>query len=210
MASICTSNYPNFHFLCRNNPNPSSILHHLLLTPSCVSFSRCGGLRLCHCAAVKTSSGDNAELIRKPVISTELETEEDEVAKKSGDGEGWVDWEDQILEDTVPLVGFVRMILHSGKVFKEIGQLGKSPGKTETFEATMMYITSEHDMGYWIGIHFGQMSKLFDPKEWINLRTNCDNTDSFLDKEIITLGTIRGKVAPMFATSPLLMRDDMH
>ncbi|XP_042014292.1 uncharacterized protein LOC121762474 [Salvia splendens] len=26
-----------------------------------------------------------------------------------------MDWEDQILEDTVPLVGFVRMILHSGK-----------------------------------------------------------------------------------------------
>lgn len=27
----------------------------------------------------------------------------------------WVDWEDQILEDTVPLVGFVRTILHSGQ-----------------------------------------------------------------------------------------------
>ncbi|OAY72297.1 Protein DCL, chloroplastic [Ananas comosus] len=27
----------------------------------------------------------------------------------------WVDWEDLILQDTVPLVGFVRMILHSGK-----------------------------------------------------------------------------------------------
>lgn len=27
----------------------------------------------------------------------------------------WVDWEDQILQDTVPLVSFVRMILHSGK-----------------------------------------------------------------------------------------------
>jgi hypothetical protein len=32
----------------------------------------------------------------------------------SRDGK-WVDWEDKILEDTVPLVGFVRMILHSGK-----------------------------------------------------------------------------------------------
>ncbi|KAG6648405.1 hypothetical protein CIPAW_07G145400 [Carya illinoinensis] len=29
--------------------------------------------------------------------------------------EKWVDWEDQILEDTFPLVGFVRMILHSWK-----------------------------------------------------------------------------------------------
>ncbi|KAL3340455.1 hypothetical protein AABB24_028875 [Solanum stoloniferum] len=128
MASICTS---NFHFLCRKN-NPSPISHHLLLSPSSLSFSRCGGFRLCRCAAVKTGSegggirSDNAELLRKPVISTELETtseseelvkeeSDDEVGKKGGDGEGWVDWEDQILEDTVPLVGFVRMILHSGK-----------------------------------------------------------------------------------------------
>lgn len=128
MASICTS---NFHFLCRKN-NPSPISHHLLLSPSSLSFSRCGGLRLCRCAAVKTGSegggirSDNAELLRKPMISTELETtseseelvkeeSDDEVGKKDGDGEGWVDWEDQILEDTVPLVGFVRMILHSGK-----------------------------------------------------------------------------------------------
>lgn len=128
MASICTS---YFHFLCRKN-NPSPISHHLLLSPSSLSFSRCGGLRLCRCAAVKTGSegggirSDNAELLRKPMISTELETtseseelvkeeSDDEVGKKDGDGEGWVDWEDQILEDTVPLVGFVRMILHSGK-----------------------------------------------------------------------------------------------
>ena len=40
-----------------------------------------------------------------------------EAADEGGVGgeESWVDWEDQILEDTVPLVGFVRMILHSGK-----------------------------------------------------------------------------------------------
>ncbi|KAG5613081.1 hypothetical protein H5410_024362 [Solanum commersonii] len=74
MASICTS---NFHFLCRKN-NPSPISHHLLLSPSSLSFSRCGGLRLCRCAAVKTGSegggirSDNAELLRKPVISTEV------------------------------------------------------------------------------------------------------------------------------------------
>lgn len=128
MASICTS---NFHFLCRNSPNPNPISHHLVLSPSSLSFSRCGGGG--YCAAVKTGSegggirSDNAELLRKPVISTELETtsaneelvkeeSDDEVGKKGGDGgEGWVDWEDQILEDTVPLVGFVRMILHSGK-----------------------------------------------------------------------------------------------
>ncbi|XP_059279331.1 protein DCL, chloroplastic [Lycium ferocissimum] len=112
MASICTS---NFQFLHRTNPNPNRISHQLLVSPSSLSFSR-----LCHCAALKTGSesggihSDNAELLRKPVTSSVGEEEEDdEVAKKSG--EGWVDWEDQILEDTVPLVGFVRMILHSGK-----------------------------------------------------------------------------------------------
>ncbi|XP_060199434.1 protein DCL, chloroplastic [Lycium barbarum] len=112
MASICTS---NFQFLHRTNPNPHRISHQLLVSPSSLSFSR-----LCHCAALKTGSesggihSDNAELLRKPVTSSVGEEEDDdEVAKKSG--EGWVDWEDQILEDTVPLVGFVRMILHSGK-----------------------------------------------------------------------------------------------
>ncbi|KAF6139103.1 hypothetical protein GIB67_010829 [Kingdonia uniflora] len=58
--------------------------------------------------ALKAAS-DGPDL-RKPVItSSELSNEDG----KSGD-EDWVDWEDQILEDTVPLVGFVRMILHSG------------------------------------------------------------------------------------------------
>ncbi|KAL5549806.1 hypothetical protein UlMin_005037 [Ulmus minor] len=35
--------------------------------------------------------------------------EEEEEARR------WVNWEDQILEETIPLVGFVRMVLHSGK-----------------------------------------------------------------------------------------------
>ncbi|CAN6483086.1 unnamed protein product [Victoria cruziana] len=33
---------------------------------------------------------------------------------RGGCNSRWVDWEDRILEDTVPLVGFVRMVLHSG------------------------------------------------------------------------------------------------
>ncbi|GJS41727.1 hypothetical protein Tco_0566770 [Tanacetum coccineum] len=37
-----------------------------------------------------------------------------------GRKDGWIDWEDQILEDTVPLVGFVRMILHSGNVLERL------------------------------------------------------------------------------------------
>ena len=54
--------------------------------------------------------------------SSHVEEEEEEAPEEVGvRGRGkapereWVDWEDLILEDTVPLVGFVRMILHSGK-----------------------------------------------------------------------------------------------
>ncbi|GLT80582.1 hypothetical protein SLA2020_520150 [Shorea laevis] len=50
-----------------------------------------------------------------------ISEEEDEVREERShsfnqrEEEEWVDCEDQILQDTVPLVGFVRMILHSDK-----------------------------------------------------------------------------------------------
>uniref|UniRef100_J3LHE9 Protein DCL, chloroplastic n=1 Tax=Oryza brachyantha TaxID=4533 RepID=J3LHE9_ORYBR len=75
-----------------------------------------------------------------PAVATTAATEEDEVMEEERESEAesslgggsredeateegrsklpereWVDWEDLILEDTVPLVGFVRMILHSAK-----------------------------------------------------------------------------------------------
>ncbi|GJM86954.1 hypothetical protein PR202_ga02859 [Eleusine coracana subsp. coracana] len=79
---------------------------------------------------------DPAAILRRPEVTTtvpvEEETESDTESSSDGSGEDeapeegiqqrskvpereWVDWEDLILEDTVPLVGFVRMILHSGK-----------------------------------------------------------------------------------------------
>ncbi|XVE94905.1 hypothetical protein REPUB_Repub02eG0049900 [Reevesia pubescens] len=60
-----------------------------------------------------------ADLLRKPSIVPEKDS--DELLEEEEGNEGkrnrgdWIDWEDRILEDTVPLVGFVRMILHSGK-----------------------------------------------------------------------------------------------
>ncbi|KZV54579.1 protein DCL, chloroplastic-like [Dorcoceras hygrometricum] len=51
-----------------------------------------------------------SDFLRKPAVL--LSTDE---KVSGGGGDTWVDWEDQILEDTVPLVGFARMILHSGK-----------------------------------------------------------------------------------------------
>lgn len=76
------------------------------------------------CSRIQNPEGFRSGFLRKPiVVSPEKElggisesfgkrdyedVEEEEV-------EEWVDWEDKILEVTVPLVGFVRMILHSGK-----------------------------------------------------------------------------------------------
>ncbi|KMT19200.1 hypothetical protein BVRB_1g015920 [Beta vulgaris subsp. vulgaris] len=81
------------------------------------------------CCAIKTGSHESfgPDLLRKPVVSPPSPENSDEDDSDTinpetnyqkvseGEGERWVDWEDQILEDTVPLVGFVRMILHSGK-----------------------------------------------------------------------------------------------
>ncbi|KAL8257098.1 hypothetical protein R6Q59_029139 [Mikania micrantha] len=113
----------NFQHICSTNP-------------SIVSFP----YRLCSAhpwrfGALKTSSGGGssqqdgtaygaADLLRKPVVEVKDEaitSSKDEDSDYEDDGgrrreeDGWIDWEDQILEDTVPLVGFVRMILHSSK-----------------------------------------------------------------------------------------------
>ncbi|GAV89831.1 DUF3223 domain-containing protein [Cephalotus follicularis] len=63
---------------------------------------------------------DGSDLLRKPIVPPPAKDPdgislEDEDPEGNKDEETWVDWEDQILEDTVPLVGFVRMILHSDK-----------------------------------------------------------------------------------------------
>jgi len=55
-------------------------------------------------------------LLRRPrIASEESSEEEEEEEEENSEGDEFVDWEDKILEVTVPLVGFVRMILHSGK-----------------------------------------------------------------------------------------------
>lgn len=54
------------------------------------------------------------DLLRKPVVSLAPPPENRRRDDNKG-GPPWMDWEDQILTETVPLVGFVRMILHSGK-----------------------------------------------------------------------------------------------
>lgn len=70
---------------------------------------------------------DGPELLRKPVAK---DLDMDGISEEDEGEEGkWVDWEDKILEDTVPLVGFVRMILHSGK-YESGGRLSPEHEKT--------------------------------------------------------------------------------
>ncbi|KFK36162.1 hypothetical protein AALP_AA4G086100 [Arabis alpina] len=67
---------------------------------------------------IGNSESYGSELLRRPrVVSSEesSEEEEEEEEETGEEGDEFVDWEDKILEVTVPLVGFVRMILHSGK-----------------------------------------------------------------------------------------------
>ncbi|XP_020519525.1 protein DCL, chloroplastic isoform X1 [Amborella trichopoda] len=99
-----------------------------------------------HLRALKTSYGGKVEphdrsesdLLRKPSShaafdGSSSESEEEAVEEKRQ----WVDWEDQILEDTVPLVGFVRMILHSGKY--ESGDKLSSEHETIILEKLLPY-----------------------------------------------------------------------
>lgn len=57
-----------------------------------------------------SGEAERTQLSGRGAEDSEEEVEEEE---EEEEGEEWVDWEDKILEDTVPLVGFVRMILHS-------------------------------------------------------------------------------------------------
>ncbi|KAK4751008.1 hypothetical protein SAY87_004490 [Trapa incisa] len=62
------------------------------------------------------SRGEDEDIEAKRDLSegSEVEEEGGEADEEEEEEEG-IDWEDKILEETVPLVGFVRMILHSGR-----------------------------------------------------------------------------------------------
>ncbi|KAK4274688.1 hypothetical protein QN277_017877 [Acacia crassicarpa] len=102
------------------HPRTNPMSYHF--SPAILSFRFCRSVSLLS-ALKKGPHADN--LLRKTVvysgkdISEILEEDQDSGVKRAfeddSEHERWVDWEDQILEDTVPLVGFVRMLLHSGK-----------------------------------------------------------------------------------------------
>lgn len=96
----------------RLHKNPIFINLSSYFSPTHLSFP-CNSPRFCALKATSSNQDSyGSNLLRKPV-SKDARRDFDE--EESEEEEELVDWEDKILEDTVPLVGFVRMILHSGK-----------------------------------------------------------------------------------------------
>ena len=118
------------HVLLRTNP----ISFHFPHVKFPFRFWRNAWLLQPHLCALKNGfrssviGSQESYLLRKPVIYQGKDVgcilgegrdgERNREYRLDGEeDERWVDWEDQIFEDTVPLVGFVRMILHPARYF---------------------------------------------------------------------------------------------
>lgn len=110
------------HLHVHSFQNPSSF-RSFPLTLS-IPFYKKASLLHSPLSPLKASASDADNLVKKPLITqgkgivkeqSYRYQEEEEEDSTEEDEDRFVDWEDQILEDTVPLVGFVRMILHSGQ-----------------------------------------------------------------------------------------------
>lgn len=95
-------------------------------------------------ARIGDTESYGSELLRRPLNSSEEE-------ESSEEGDEFVDWEDKILEVTVPLVGFVRMILHSGKY---ANQDRLSPEHERTIVQMLLPYHPEVDKKIGCGIDF--------------------------------------------------------
>ncbi|XWS14702.1 hypothetical protein CRYUN_Cryun35bG0031900 [Craigia yunnanensis] len=123
MASILKPSPPYFHPNSIAISSPYSPVKVILSSPFHQTTSLRGRFRALRTGAdggrIGSQDSHGAGLLRKPSIlpakdSGGISEEEEGSEGKRNRGER-IDWEDRILEDTVPLVGFVRMILHSGK-----------------------------------------------------------------------------------------------
>ncbi|KAL0909330.1 hypothetical protein M5K25_020187 [Dendrobium thyrsiflorum] len=123
---------------------------HVMLASTCVTSRTLNPLPVAALRAVRTQgigagAADDPAVLRRPVVSPVVADEDTgeeslvrkgEVEERTEEAE-WVDWEDQILQETVPLVGFVRMILHSGKY--EIGDRLSSDHEKTIVEKLLFY-----------------------------------------------------------------------
>ncbi|RZC05698.1 hypothetical protein D0Y65_013684 [Glycine soja] len=131
---ISTSSMALLSLLPKTAPHALSLTNPSSSTPLILPFSfQC----LPHplpspLSSLKATFSDGGDNLRgKPLVPQAFEEEDDD------DDNKWVDWEDLILEDTVPLVGFVRMILHSGHCYGCRG-CGKHPASSYH----LCYVTS--------------------------------------------------------------------
>lgn len=125
-ASIINSPPPSLLFSKNSNPNSSSpsVLYFPIYKTSLYPLLRTSSSS--NSGKISCQDSNGPDLLRKPDVLP-IEEQDGLMNKKKKknsfdedevEGE-WDDWEDQILEDTVPLVGFVRMLLHSGKYESE-------------------------------------------------------------------------------------------
>ncbi|XWS25608.1 hypothetical protein CRYUN_Cryun27aG0082400 [Craigia yunnanensis] len=121
MASILKPPPPYFHrtFIPISFSSSSVILSSPLYQTTLLRVRFCALRTVPDGGRIGSQESYGADLLRKPSTlpakdSGGISEEEEGSEGKRNRGE-WVDWEERILEDTVPLVGFVRMILHSGK-----------------------------------------------------------------------------------------------
>ncbi|GAB2293771.1 hypothetical protein Dimus_027985 [Dionaea muscipula] len=134
----------SFHFHHHHrHPQQQKTPMSLSSSPSLLCFVSCSRTvsfqgRVSCCALKTRAAGSSSQevygggptLRRKPALSPVVDECKDpvEVVDGEGDadvsaaglsngggGERWVDWEDQILEEAVPLAGLARKIIHSGK-----------------------------------------------------------------------------------------------
>ncbi|XP_020575645.1 protein DCL, chloroplastic isoform X2 [Phalaenopsis equestris] len=151
-------------------------------------------------------AGDDRAMLRRPVVSSVVadeETEEESSVREEEDEErtekaGWVDWEDQILQETVPLVGFVRMILHSGK-YEIDDRLSADHEKTIVEKLLLYHPESEKKIGCGIDyIKVGLHPEFRESRCLFIVRSNGETVDFSYWKCI--KGLIRKKY-PLYADS---------
>ncbi|MCL7051002.1 hypothetical protein MKW94_015613 [Papaver nudicaule] len=127
-ASIINSPPPSLLFSKNSNPNSSSpsVLYFPIYKTTLYPLLRTSSSSSNSGSRISCQDSNGPDLLRKPAVVPIEEQDElrNKKKKKSSSEEEevegqWDDWEDQILEDTVPLVGFVRMLLHSGKYESE-------------------------------------------------------------------------------------------
>ncbi|XP_020575644.1 protein DCL, chloroplastic isoform X1 [Phalaenopsis equestris] len=203
MVSVLGASPPFFRRLLRQFPANVLLFS---TTPRTLHPTSIAALRSVRTQGLGGGAGDDRAMLRRPVVSSVVadeETEEESSVREEEDEErtekaGWVDWEDQILQETVPLVGFVRMILHSGK-YEIDDRLSADHEKTIVEKLLLYHPESEKKIGCGIDyIKVGLHPEFRESRCLFIVRSNGETVDFSYWKCI--KGLIRKKY-PLYADS---------